>query len=246
MKRFSTILAVLGILFASPALAQSSAQPVQGPTATGAAQQGNPVPIGCVYTTTLPILTDGVGAQAQCGTRGSINAQLRGVDSVGGMQTSASNSDGTAVSSVNGVYGLNLVFNGTTVDRMRGDTNGAVMQPALSSTFWGYAAVAGGIVSSTADVAVKAAAGASVRNYLCTIDISHDLLSAATEVVAKDGATVIWRSRLQTPATDISGGAGKITFNPCLRGTVNTAVNVALITSVTGGVYVNATGYTGS
>jgi hypothetical protein len=127
------------------------------------------------------------------------------------------------------------------------DANGLVVQSALATNTWSYAAVAGGIVSSTADVTVKAAGAATVRNYVCTLDVSHDLLSAVTEMVVKDGAsTVMWRGKLQTPAMDISGGAGKLTFMPCLRGSLATAVNVALTVSVTGGVYVNVTGNTGS
>lgn len=125
------------------------------------------------------------------------------------------------------------------------DSNGQAVQPALSTQFWSYAGVTGGIVSSTADVAVKTAAGAGVRNYVCGIGVSHDVLSAASEIVVKDGSTVLWRGRLQTPASDVSGGAGHISFSPCLRGTANTAVNVAMITSVTGGVIVDLTGYTG-
>lgn len=126
------------------------------------------------------------------------------------------------------------------------DANGLVVQPSLGANIWSYAGVAGGIVSSTADVTVKAAGAAGVRNYVCTLDVSHDLLSAVTEIVVKDGSTVLWRGKLQTPAMDIAGGAGKLTFMPCLRGTAATAVNVALTVSVTGGVFINVTGNTGS
>lgn len=128
------------------------------------------------------------------------------------------------------------------------DANGNVTQPALSSTYWYYAAATGGIVNTTTAVTVKAAAGASVRNYVCSIDISHDVLGAATELVINDGAagTVMWRGKLQTAAADSSIGAGKLVFSPCLRGTANTLVEVKTVTAVTGGVLVNLTGYTGS
>ncbi len=98
-------------------------------------------------------------------------------------------------------------------------------------------------VAGTADVAIAAARGASVRNYVKSLTISHDTLSAATEIVVKDGATVIYRGKLQTAAIE---GGSELIFDPPLRGTANTAVNVALISSVTDGVFVNATGWTGN
>ncbi|WDA36403.1 hypothetical protein [Sphingobium sp. YC-XJ3] len=140
-------------------------------------------------------------------------------------------------------YRAGGISNGTAVTDQRGDANGTVVQSGLSSTFWTYAAVAGGIVSSTADVVLKAAAGAGVRNFLKTLNISHDALGGATEIVVKDGATVVWRGKLQTTANE---GLSEINFDPPLKGSANTALNVALLTSVTGGVFVNATGFTGS
>lgn len=122
------------------------------------------------------------------------------------------------------------------------DANGVVVQSSLSSASWSFASAASGIVSSTADVVLKTSAGAGVRNYLKTLTVTHDTLSAATEIVIKDGATIIWRGKLQTAATDFQTS---ITFDPPLKGTANTALNVALLTSVTGGVYVNASGFTG-
>lgn len=108
--------------------------------------------------------------------------------------------------------------------------------------FWQYAAGAGGIASSTADVVLKAATPGA-RNYISSLSICHDTLGAVTECMVKDGSTVIWRGKLQTAAIDIGNGAGSVTFNPPLRGSVNTALNFALGTSTTGGVFVNAQGY---
>jgi hypothetical protein len=142
-------------------------------------------------------------------------------------------------------YRAGGISNGSTVTDQRGDANGTVVQSGLSSTFWNYAGIAGGIVSSTADVAVKAAAGAGVRNYLKTLTLAHDALGAATEIVVKDGSTIIWRGKLQTAAVD-SCQAASLEFDPPLKGSANTALNVALLTSTTGGVFVNATGFTGA
>ena len=132
------------------------------------------------------------------------------------------------------------------LDRQRGDANGAVVQPALSSTFWNYAAASGGIVNTATAVTVKAAAGASVRNYVMSMQCAHDTLGAATELAIRDGAagTVLWRGRLQTVATDSSGAT--VNFEPPLRGTANTLTEIVTLTAVTGGVYCNLQGYTGA
>lgn len=110
-------------------------------------------------------------------------------------------------------------------------------------TPWSYAAAASGIVSSTADVALKAAGGSGVVNYLTGLTIDHDTLGAVTEFVVKSGSTVIYRGKLQTAAAE---GRSAIQFWPPLKTASNAALNFALVTSVTGGVYVNAQGYSGS
>lgn len=122
------------------------------------------------------------------------------------------------------------------------DGKQVVQLDSIPELQWAYAAVAGGIVSSVADVPIKAAGGATIRNYLKNIHISHDLLAAATEFVIKDGAaTVLFRGKLQAAATE----GFDIQFPTPLRSSLNAALNFALITAVTGGVFVNAEGYTG-
>lgn len=114
------------------------------------------------------------------------------------------------------------------------------------STFWNYAAATGGIVNTTTAVTIKAAAGAGVRNYLKSLEIAHDALGAATEFAVRDGAggTILFRGKLQTTAIDAAGGAGTIIFEPPLKSTANTLLEVVTLTAVTGGVFVNAQGYT--
>ena len=122
--------------------------------------------------------------------------------------------------------------------------NGAqVMYPyAVADCTWQYAAASGGIVSSTADVALKAAAAAGIRNYLTSLQVHHDTLSGGTEVVVKDGSTVIWRGYLMATANEMIN----IHFPVPLRGSAATALNFAAISSVTGGIYVNAQGFIGA
>jgi hypothetical protein len=135
------------------------------------------------------------------------------------------------------------------VERLvRGDSNAIAVQPAAAANFWRYASTTAGIVNTTTAVTIKAAAGASVRNYLCSLQVSHDTLGAVTNLAIRDGAggTTLWLGRLQTVATDISGGAGTISFNPCLQGTANTLLEVVTLTAATGAVYVSGQGFTGS
>jgi len=96
-----------------------------------------------------------------------------------------------------------------------------------------------GVASSVADVEI-APAVIGQRNYLPYITIGHDVLGAVTELRIKDGATIIKRFKLQTPAKEDA----PIYFEPPLRSSVGAALNWALGTSVTGGVFVNGGGYT--
>jgi hypothetical protein len=107
---------------------------------------------------------------------------------------------------------------------------------------WSYAPPVGGIVSSAADVAVKAAV-VGLRNYISSMQLTADVLSAANELVIKDGATVLHRTRIQT--SGLPNGL-QINFSPPLRGSVNTAVNIALTGSTTGGVVASLQGFVGN
>lgn len=118
---------------------------------------------------------------------------------------------------------------------------------------WNYAAAASGIVNTTTAVTIKAAeagvpaAVSGYRNYISSIQVAHDVLGAVTELVIRDGAggTVLWRTKLQTAAVEAGAGA-PIEFNPPLKtANTNTLLEVATLTAVTGGVYVNAQGFVG-
>ena len=97
-------------------------------------------------------------------------------------------------------------------------------------------------ISSGSCYGHEGAAGASVRNYLSGLIISTDALGAATELAVRDGAggTVLWRGKLQTTAMNPTN----IQFPTPLYSTANTLLEVVTLTAVTGGVYVDATGYT--
>lgn len=236
----------------APITATNPAGPSQvvGNVASAATDSGNPVKIGGVYLSNPPgTLVSGQRADLTVDVYQALSVNIAGVSnapidsntaSIGVSNRAAPGSAVGLALNVQGHY-----WNGTNVIAQRGDTNGAVVQPALSSTFWNYPAASTGIVNSTTAVTVKAAAGAGVRNYVCTLAIDHDALGVATEFAVRDGAagTVMARFKLQTAMNE-----GRIvTFSPCLKGTANTLVEVVTLTaSVTGGTYANLSGYTGN
>jgi hypothetical protein len=105
--------------------------------------------------------------------------------------------------------------------------------PEADWTYLGAAAVA-----NTTDVVLAAAAGASLRRYITALQIKGTN-AVATEVVLKDGATVIWRGHLS--ASMLNGDS--YSFPTPLKTTANAALNFACITTAAA-VYVNAQGYT--
>lgn len=100
---------------------------------------------------------------------------------------------------------------------------------------WQYAAASGGI-TNTADNVLQAAAGVDIKNYLTGLTLAN-ASATATEVVVKDGSTVIWRMYLAANAPIQS-----IKFVTPLQSTANTALNVACITTGTQ-TYISAQGY---
>jgi hypothetical protein len=123
--------------------------------------------------------------------------------------------------------------------------NGRVLRkgekPDTIGADWSYSPPAGGITNSTADVAVKAAV-AGKRNYVTGVQFGAGVaLATASELVIKDGATVLWRMSLANAVV----APQKVEFDPPLVGSVNTAVNIAAVTLfATGNLTVDLQGYT--
>ena len=107
---------------------------------------------------------------------------------------------------------------------------------ALPGTTWQYAGPTGGI-TDTADDAIQAAGGAGVRHYLTSLTVINSHATVGTEVVIKDGSTVIHRGYAAA-----AGGGYTLTFPTPLRGTAATALNVACITTGSATV-VSASGF---
>lgn len=102
---------------------------------------------------------------------------------------------------------------------------------------WQVASATGGLVD-TSDVAIKAAE-AGKSHYLCALQLVNYDATVATEVVVKDGTTVIWRGYCGA----VGVAPAVINFPVPLKATENTALNIAAITTSAQVVY-SAQGYT--
>lgn len=91
-------------------------------------------------------------------------------------------------------------------------------------------------VTGTADTAVLAAAGASIRNYVTGIHVVNTHATVGTEVQIKDGTTVI--DRFYVPALSERTREYPVP----LKGTANTAINAANVTTGSN-TYVQAVGF---
>jgi hypothetical protein len=122
-------------------------------------------------------------------------------------------------------------------------TTGFLRDYDFATGQWTYAAATGGIVNTTTAVTIKAAGTNNTRNYVKGCQLSHATLGAATELAIRDGAggTVLWRTLLHTTAKPVD----EMIFEPPLKGTADTLLEVVTLTAVTGGVFVSCQGLTG-
>lgn len=130
----------------------------------------------------------------------------------------------------------NAVFAMFTTDRKQ-----IVLTGAHPASTWNYAAASGGITDTTA-VTIKAAAGSGIRIYLSSLQVFNSA-ATASEFSIRDGSsgTVLFRgyaaASMITPSI--------YSFDPPLRGTANTLMEVVMATTATA-TRINAQGWTGA
>lgn len=165
-------------------------------------------------------------------------AQLSIFDGTNGSLARDSNSSNATTGT--GLLGTGILgFDGTNYRRASIDASGLVVESALNASQWNYPGVTGGI-TSTADTTMMTAS-ASSRNYVKSFQFFNSS-AVASEIVIKDGTTtVLWRGR--APASMLNSTV--ITFDPPLKGSQNTAMVVAMITTATATV-VSAQGWQGA
>lgn len=114
---------------------------------------------------------------------------------------------------------------------------GALIQKPYAIPEADFSWAAPSAIAVTTDNVVKAAGAAGIRNYVTGVQLQNTG-ATATEVVIKDGATVIWRGFL--PAS--MPGIADVNFATPLKGSAATALNFACITAGAN-VYANVQGY---
>ena len=125
-----TTLTPLSTVTANQGTAGSAEWLIGGGVASGASDSGNPVKVGGKYNATQPTFTDGDRGDLQIGLRGSLKVELWGSDSNVAVTRYADNADDVAASATSrnlAVQNRNTVFDGTTWDRMRGDSTDGVL-----------------------------------------------------------------------------------------------------------------------
>lgn len=100
---------------------------------------------------------------------------------------------------------------------------------------WQFAVAAP--VITAVDTVAKAAGAAGIRNYMTNLQFINTG-ATATEIVIKDGATVIWRGFAPANMTSMYD----CHFITPLKGTAATALNIGVVTAA-GNVYFNCQGY---
>lgn len=210
-----------------------------GNVASGVADSGNPVKVGAVYNSTQPSLTTGQRVDLQTGSRGSLRTEIFGANGTIGASALAP-SDG--VSQQNGIatFSQNLVYNGTTLDRLRSAAGGTGTQAiggltasgsslaVAPVTIGGQAKTAnptavtdGQVVNATFDKLGKQVVVGSIRdlkvNQITTIAASTSettvLTSVASTFLDVYGVIVVNSSATATNVSFKDSTAGTTRFN---------------------------------
>lgn len=104
-----------------------------------------------------------------------------------------------------------------------------VCNDVIPEVTWSYAAASGGITDTTA-VTIKAAAASGIRNYLRSLQVFNSA-AVASEFSVRDGSggTVLYRGYVPASMTVVHS----LNFNPPLRGTAATLMEVVMATTAT-------------
>lgn len=220
-----------------------------GNVASGVTDAGNPIKVGGFASNTAPTaVTVGQRANAWYTLNGGTVVATGGVQSPsdgqanGGFGMRFSTFDG----SPGAAFTVPFAFNGTTWDRSRGDANGLVVQPGLSTTFWMYTSGVTPILSNTTTAVTIKAAVASLRNYIDSCQITTTAFGASVPLALRDGAGGTVRFALTVPTAGFLNPV-LVNFSPPLQGTVNTLWEIVTTTAnTTGTVTANCQGHTGT
>jgi hypothetical protein len=149
---------------------------IQGNSASGAADVGNPVMGAGQYNGTLPIFADGNRGDLQIGIRGGLHVELYLPDSAASISGTNWGADNQPAGATNGLYvqSRGYLFDGTDADRMRSipgsDGTGLGIQAIAAASC--SAATCGQVPTVFSNVSAPAAVKASAGNlYAVTITL---------------------------------------------------------------------------
>lgn len=166
----------------------ASASQVQGNVASGATDSGNPVKVGGVYSAALPTLTAGQRSDLQLTPKGRVQiATNAGSFNQADSITNAPNVYLTD-NGINVLYSpsLGMVFNGSTWDRVRGDTTGTyVVTTPTTAASNAITPVVGSLVNGLVG---KASAGNAYSFEVVTGAAAAYLYAFNSATVPADGA----------------------------------------------------------
>lgn len=208
-----------------------------GDVASAAADSGNPMKVGTKYNATQPTFTDGQRGEFQMDARGNQRVTpmfAGGVNAFAGM---SDNGDGVATTSTTNrltVVNRNTVFNGTTWDRMSGDTTGINVKAIVGSLPAGTNAI--GKLSANSGVDIG-----DVDVISVTPGTGATSLGKAEDAAHTSGDTGVYalgvRQDADTSPVSADGDYHGLVFNAI--GRLKTSVLPAATTATTGNITTN-------
>lgn len=177
----------------------STAGEVQGNIASGSADSGKPVKVGGKYNSSLPTIADAQrgdlqitdGGVLRVALAGTLAAGADGLTNAGIIYPTSANASASSSTTRTGSVVAPVLYNGSTWDRARGDTNGAyTVSKGVTSGGLSAARVFTGTVGT-----IKASAGQlysllSVRNANAAVRYLH-LYNKATDPTLSTDTPII-------------------------------------------------------
>lgn len=163
---------------------------VGGNVASGSADSGNPIKVGARYNATEPTYLDGQRTDLQADSRGNL---LTAISRGNGQAVAGVDSPQDATGSTNGLFVIDypLTFNGTSYDRMRGNTTAALIAAGTANTQTNKAitnynarslAVILNVTVATVATLVLTITGTTASGYTYTILTGASLVTTGTTV----------------------------------------------------------------
>ena len=174
-------------------------------------------------------------------TRGSIAVTGTGLGVVGGAADSAAASGNPLLISgaVRTALDTTLVAGDVATLQMTTSKQLVFKEFSPAELDWQYATPIASPIINTSAVALKATAGAGIRNYLTGLTY-FNTAAIASIITIQDGSTVIWTGYAPASMTNCIN----VQFLTPLKGTANAAMNVVMNTTATN-TFVSAQGFIG-